>query len=217
MRTGLASKILNKLGIQINPSTEENQTNGSQKTQIVDDSGAIAGVDNSTETLQVIDYEHHETHSGSHYLVCSVQELSINQVLDFTFTTPNTDKWIHLTWEIEPESETAWYVYEGAVITNALANSITPRNNNRNSANTSDTLLKYEIQANLATANADTNVTGSILLENGITGSGKSGGDSERSRELVLKQDTIYCLRAVADTAGYINFCMQWYEHINKN
>jgi hypothetical protein len=173
-------------------------------------------IDSSTHTLQTIEYEHHEIHEGSHFFVDGVQDLSINQVLDFTFTTPNTTTWSHLTWKFDTESETAWYIYEGATATNALANSITPRNNNRNSATTSVNTLKYEVQADLATANADTNVSSATLLQSGISGAGKTVGDDKRERELILKQNTIYCMRAIASTAGYIYFHMGWYEHANK-
>jgi len=29
---------------------------------------------------------------------------------------------------------------------------------------------------------------------------------------IIMKQNTIYCLRATASAAGYIDFDMQWYE-----
>lgn len=174
---------------------------------------AFVRIDASTSSLQVIDYEHHEIHGESHYFAIGVQDLSINQVLDFTWLMPNTTAWAHWTWMISTESETAWYVYEGATATNALANSITPRNNNRNSSNTSGTTMLYEVQADLATANADTDVSGATLLESGISGSGKDVGNASRQNEIIMKQNTLYCLRAVATAAGYINFTMEWYEH----
>ena len=129
---------------------------------------------------------------------------------------PNTTKWIHWTWEIETSKGVTWYVYEGAVATNPLANTFTPINNNRNSANTSGTILKYEIQADLAAANADTDVTTATLLETGVTGDNRTAGDSKRESELILKQNTLYCLRAVATAASVINFKMDWYEHTSK-
>lgn len=183
----------------------------------VDGSMSPISVDPATNVIEIIDYEHHEIHSGSHFFVCGVHDLSINQVLDFTWQMPNTAKWTHWTWSIETENETDWKVYENAVATNALANTITPFNNDRNSANISGTTMKYEVQANLAAANADTNVTGATLLEAGISGSGKDSGVDERSHELIMKQNTLYCLRAEATAAGYINFCMEWYEHTNND
>ena len=77
--------------------------------------------------------------------------------------------------------------------------------------------MRYEDQVNLAAANADTNVSGAVLLGSGIAGAGKDAGSASRDRELVMKQNTLYCLRATANTAGYINFSMQWYEHTDKN
>ena len=131
---------------------------------------------------------------------------------------PNTTKWSHWVWEIDTESETLWYVYENATETNPLANTVTPYNNNRNSANTSNTTMKYEVHNNLATANADTDVTGAIALESGISGSGrKSLGSSDRHSEIVNKQNTLYCMRAIASAAGYINFKIEWYEHTDKD
>lgn len=174
-------------------------------------------LDSSTNSLMTVAYEHHEVHSGSHFFVVNYQDLSINNVLDFTWLMPNTTKWTHLTWSLVTEAETLWQVYEGAVATNPLANAVTPRNNNRNSATTSGTTMKFELQTNLAAANADTDVSGATLLEQGISGAGRASGNAMRTNEIILKQNTLYCLRATATAAGYINFDMQWYEHTNKH
>lgn len=174
-------------------------------------------IDASTNSLQTVEYEHHEIHSGSHYFVQGYQDLSINNVLDFTWLMPNTTKWIHWNWQISTESETLWQVYEGATATNPLANAVTPLNNNRNSGNTSGTTMKFELQTNLAAANADTDVSGATLIESGISGAGRDSGDSKRTDELILKQNTLYVLRATASAAGYINFHMAWYEHTDKH
>lgn len=173
--------------------------------------------DGSTHSLCTVDYEHCEIHSGSHYFVTGYQDLANGNVLDFTWQMPNTTKWIHWTWEISTESETNWFVYENVVATNPLANSVTPINSNRNSSNTSGTTLKYEKQTNLTAANADTNVAGATLLESGISGAGKDAGDDRRNNELVLKQNTLYCLRAIASAAGFINFKLKFYEHTSKD
>lgn len=173
--------------------------------------------DASTHSIQTIDYEHHEIHSGSHFFVSGYQDLANGNVLDFTWQMPNTTSWIHWIWEIETEVEYNWYVYETATATNPLANVITAYNNNRNVLTTSGTTMRFEVQADLATANADTSVAAATLLESGIVGAGKSAGMASRSRELVMKQNTLYCLRAIANAAGYINFNMQWYEHTDKN
>ena len=173
--------------------------------------------DAATHSIQTMSYEHHEIHSGSHYFVDGYADLAINNVMDFTWLMPNTTKWTHWTWKLAVEAETLYQVYETAVATNPLANVITPLNNNRNSGNTSGTTMRYEVQTNLAGANADTDVSGATLIASGIIGAGRSGGFDSRDKEIILKQGTLYCLRSTASAAGYQNFLMEWYEHINKN
>ncbi len=175
-------------------------------------------IDASTNTLQTIEYEHHEIHDGSHYFVVGYQELTAGDVLQFTWVMPDTTKWTHWVWDIDCEAETQWYVYEAGVIDSALANSITPLNSNRNSGNASGTIMRFENHANIGDANDHVDVSGATLLGSGIAGSGKKiGGNSSRINELILKQDTIYVMRAVEVSPGYINFNMQWYEHQDKH
>ena len=163
-------------------------------------------LDQATNSLQIIDYAHHEIHAGSHFFVSGVATLPINDVLDFVWVMPNTAKWVHWLWKIGSSVEMAWYVYENAIVNNALANVITPFNNNRNSLAISGTTMRFEVQADLAAANVDTDVTTAILLKSGIIGAGKSSGSENRESELNLKQGATYCLRVVAAAAGYIDF-----------
>jgi len=174
-------------------------------------------MDGSTHSLQIIDYDHHEIHSGSHYFISGYADLAINHVLQFTWQMPNTAKWTHWVWKIFTEAETLWQVYEGGTITNPLANALTPLNNNRNSLNVSGTTMRYEDHANLAGANGDVDISGALLIESGIAGAGKDAGFSDRGSELVLKQNELYVLRATATAAGYVNFYMEWYEHTDKD
>ena len=178
---------------------------------------AHASIDGATNTLQTIEYEHHEIHSGSHYFVVGYLDIpGANDVLDMTWQMPNTAKWIHWTWSIQTESAVLWQIYEGVVATNALANTMPIYNSNRNSSNTSGTTLKYEIQADLATADADTAVGSATLLKSGKVGDNQTGGQAKRESEMVMKQNSLYLLRAQATGAGYINFEMEWYEHSDK-
>lgn len=175
-----------------------------------------SGVDASTESLQVVDYEHHEIHSGSHYHIADVEDLSINNVFDMQFTTPNITKWSHLTFKLDTEAETLWYIYEGVVIVTP-GTTITPLNNNRNSTNTSGNTIAGILNTSVANANSDTTVAGATIISHGIIGAGRSGGSASRENELILKQNTIYSLRAIASAAGYISFTVEWYEHTDKN
>lgn len=175
------------------------------------------GIDRSTNTLQFITYEHHEIHAGSHFFIEDVGELAINNVYDIQFTTPDSTIWSHLTFKLDCESETEWFIYEGATI-NTAGTSVTPINNNRNSTKTSVNTVAMINNGSLTDANADTDVSGATLLGKGIVSSGKSNlGNDTRDNEIILKQNTTYCLRAVATAAGYIDFLLSWYEHQNRN
>ena len=179
--------------------------------------GSVVGVDRTTNVLETIEYEHHEIHSGDHYTVHGFLDIpGANDVLDFTWQMPNTTKWIHWNWSIGFTKGITWYIYEGAVATNALANTITPINSNRNSGNTSGTTMKYEVQADLDTANADTAVGSATIISSGKEGDNRTAGGASRSNEIIMKQNKLYCIRAIATAAFTINFDMQWYEHTNK-
>lgn len=55
----------------------------------------VARLDASTHVLKFIDYVHSEIHGGSHYYIEGVQDLSLNNVFDMQFITPNSSKWSH--------------------------------------------------------------------------------------------------------------------------
>ena len=64
-------------------------------------------VDGSTETIQVIDYEHHEIHGGSHYFLSGVNDLSINEVYDVQFTASTTQTFEVSLWS-KPFGDYTW-------------------------------------------------------------------------------------------------------------
>ncbi len=57
-------------------------------------------IDASTNSLQTVDYEHHEVHSGSHYYIEGHATLSNGNALYAKIITPNTAKWSHFVWNI---------------------------------------------------------------------------------------------------------------------
>jgi len=173
-------------------------------------------IDPSTHSLQIIDYDHHEIHGGSHYFIEDVVDLSINNVYDLQWTTPATTKWAHFTFRLQVEAETNWYIYEGATIAVA-GTAITARNNDRNSGNASGMTIAGITNTSVANANADTAVAAATQLAHGIAGAGKDAGNAERSNEIILRQNTIYCFRAIATAAGFVNFRVEWYEHTAKD
>ena len=173
-------------------------------------------IDGSTETLQMIEYEHHEIHSGSHFFVHGVVDLSINEVYDIRITTQNTSKEAHFLYHILTDSKTDIYMYEGVQIAAAGTN-IPIYNNNRNLPTNSILLFSGILNTSTALANEDTLLAGSTAITHRKSGDGKEGGVVDRSDELILKRGTVYCKRFIATAAGYINWKFQWYEHTPKN
>jgi len=148
----------------------------------------VARLDASTHAWQVIKNEHHEIHGGSHYLIENVQDLSMNNVFDMQFVTPNSNKWTHFTFILSSESELEWMIYEDATIL-VTGSAITAFNSHRNVAKVTGNLIYGHVNANLAAANADTDVSGALELSHGILGAGKDAGLVDRSKELVLKKN----------------------------
>ena len=80
-------------------------------------------MDASTHTLQTIEYEHHEIHSGSHFFVHGYLDIAgANDVLDFTWQMPDSTKEIHWNWTIDFEKGLEWSIYEDVIATNPLDN-----------------------------------------------------------------------------------------------
>ena len=184
---------------------------------IFSEAGIAAGVDAVTESLQTVTYEHHEIHSGSHYFIDGVIDLSINEVYDIQLTTPNTTKWAHMVFTVACENETMIYTYEDVTIVTPGGTSYAKINNNRNSSNTSGLTVNGILNTSIGNANADTDVSGATILNQTIVGSGRSSGSINRASEIILKQNTDYSMRIIASAAGYTGFHFLWYEHINKH
>jgi hypothetical protein len=195
-------------GISTNSNSQLNVT-------LFDEAGVPAEIDNSTHSIQTIEYEHHEIHAGSHYAIDSYIDLSLNNVIDLQVTTPDTTEEYHFLAEIDCESETMWELYEDVTI-NVAGTTVTPINNNRRSANTSNLTVGAILNTSTTNANADTAIAGATLLRVGIIGAKKTGGSGERTNEIILKRDASYTLRLTATVAGYSDYHISWYEHIPK-
>lgn len=176
-------------------------------------------VDNATDTNMVILYEHHEIHDGSMFNVFNWSDVPANGVIDIRITTANSEKWMHFIEDISTEAEGTFWFYEGVVI-NTAGTALTPRNNNRNSTNTSLSSIDFIVNDSIALANADTDISGATLLMYGKSGSGRnSGGGISRDVEMILKQNTIYSVRVQNNdntSTRWVDYHLLWYEHANK-
>ena len=167
-------------------------------------------IDRSTNSLQTVDYEHHEIHSGSHYNLCdySASGLASGVVIEFLFTTPNTTEWSHLTFSVFSATGATIELYSGVTgITGGTAK--TPINNNGNSVNTSNVTI---LQDPSAITSDGTRVAGFLA------GAGREAGFVSRSKENVLTQGSTAMVRITTTAAqNQISWCAEWYEHTDKH
>jgi len=170
---------------------------------------APISIDSSTHAINAITYEHHEIHGGSHYNYCDyLAATGSGTVIEFIFTTPNTTKWVHLTFDVFSATGATIQLYEGTSgITGGTP--ITPRNNNRNSSNTSDVTLLKDPSA----------ITSDGARAAGfLAGAGRNSGFVARDKEYILAQNQTYMVRITSTAASNaISWCAEWYEHTDKN
>lgn len=177
---------------------------------LFDEDGIPASVDDITETLQIIDYSHHEVHSGSHYFYSDCITLGNGATQDYLITTPNTTTWLHFLFDIKGTLSTDISIFEaGDRVGTTLQ---TTYNNNRNSLNVSEATLHK------GTSGGTTDGTDIHPDCFGTGVAGGFGGVSDRSNEIILKQDTKYLIRITSNTNGNrLSVHFDWYEHVNKN
>ena len=172
-------------------------------------------MDSSTRAFTTIDHGHHEIHAGNSYSRINTVEIPINNVYDVQVITPNTAKLCHLFFNFDVESETNWYLYRGVTVT-TTGTLLTSFNADHNSTNVAGLKLYGIANGSVADANADTHTTASTLVYSGIIGAKGSCGSYDHQHEIILKKNTIYSFRFLANAAGYVNKHFDWYEHTNN-
>lgn len=197
-------------------STSANQTNGTQIAQIYgktsDTTFQVPRVDAYTHTLQVIDYEHHEIHAGSHFFYYDYDgDVDTTAPKYYRLTTANTTKWIHIQFGLQSEGSGTWQLFENPTI-NAAGTTATVFNNDRNSLTASTLTVAYDA----TTTNDGTQIkvwrTGS-----GTNAPSRAGSESRSSVEIILKQNEDYVLKFTPDAdKAKTKVEFLFYEHINK-
>lgn len=150
-----------------------------------------------------IDFPHHEIHKGDHYYFCDYQLwVALNWIINFTLTTPNTTTYPHFSFAVSASLWATIEVFEWTTWV-SLWTAITPRNNNRNSSNTSImTILKNP------TITSDWTRAAWYLCW-----WWRVGWFIEREEENILKQNTTYLLRITSlANSNDIGWCASWYE-----
>jgi len=169
-----------------------------------------SAIDLISGAVNVIDYSHHEMHSGSHYFIKTflVDTGGSGSTSYFAFTTPNTSTRAHARALIAPDVDTEVNIYEGSVITGGTP--VAGVNNDRESSNV----------AGLISVAAPAHTTPGALVWAARTGGGKNpvGVSPGFNYEIIAATDTVYVFeiikRTTADLVVDIDFW--WYEHTPK-
>jgi len=185
-------------------------------------------MDASTNTLQAIDYAHHEIHSGSHYTAMhSVANIgaatSPDDAITLTFTTPNTTKWPHMVVSFSGVGGALCRVREGGSGGGSPTGAVTCFNNNRNSANTSGLLDIDSPTAGQISYDAGLDTGGLLIVNEYISGAATnqnragSSAESGGRYEWELKQNTRYQISLFVAAAVAASIVLHWYEHTDKH
>lgn len=176
----------------------------------LDGSLSPAGIDKATNTLQIIDYAHHEIHSGSHFMYTDAVELDSAETQDYLITTPNTTKWAHMLFDMDGSVITQWQLYESSDKNGTTLQTV--GNNNRNSSTTA-TLIVHK-----GTSGGTTDGSVIHLYKGGAASQQSMAASMARNdSEIILKQNTKYILRVTSGTDNNLtNIRLEWYEHTDK-
>jgi hypothetical protein len=166
--------------------------------------------DSSTSAINVLDYGHHEIHSGSAYsfsLVTTAAQGGGTHVI--RLVTDNTTKWTHMLAGFLSDQAFTVTFYEG---TTFLANGTggASFNRNRNSDNTSTLTVSY---------GATIDVAGTQLFS-ARTGARGVGSNIRSDNEWILKQNTAYAIELTnhaTSAAANLSVELHYYLHTDKN
>lgn len=185
-------------------------SNTQLRTTVYDEVGTPAKVDPLSQTLQIIDHAHHEIHHGEHFFLVDWVELDATETTEITFLTPSTGKEIHILTALHVTGQVEIETYEGTTATND-GTLRTIYNSNRNSSNTSDTVIRQD-----PTIIADGALLFRMSLGSGTNPANTVGAGTGRDDELIMMQNTKYLMRITSNTASNrISFRWFWYEHID--
>lgn len=184
-------------------------------------------LDKATNTIQTIEYEHHEIHAGSSFTCHYNNDVTnVGEMTGIAFNTPNTTKWIHIEVSAFASGASYFAIYEVADLDVDEGTDLAIYNRDRNSL-TASTVSTVETspEAGKATSYTEAQLSGATLstateiMRKYIGTSGKSaiGGEARGIGEFILKQATQYAFVLVSLTADDVthNITLDWYEHTN--
>jgi hypothetical protein len=191
--------------------------------QFVDSSGRSPKTDSTTKALMIIDYAHHEIHSGSTFRVQAFDDAiaatAASGELVIAFFVPNQEKKPHMIWDFVHEGDMTLSLLEGVTLTAGTGTNVTCKNSNRSSSNTS--VLQGVATGALLSGNVTANPTYSggtaiSLIRN--YGAKNVGSESGRRDEIILNPNTYYAFvldnNETTTQGGQIR--LEWYEHTDS-
>ncbi len=177
-------------------------------------------LDRSTYAVNVIDYAHHEVHSGNSFGVSTVDaDLDNGDTLVMVFTVPDTVKWMHMISIMRNTSSSLAEMLEGPTIGANKGSEISIHNKNRNSTKVSiATSVAASPTIGKVSIGAAITADGTSLEPEYIgTGKDKGAGETRALAEYILKQNKIYAFRLIgAADNGNASIKLVWYEHTDK-
>lgn len=179
--------------------------------------------------LKVIDYPHHEIHSGSAF-TCHFSQTAPTAVGEMTmiaFNTSNTTKWIHMFAHFSSTAASTATIYEIADLDVDEGTDLAIYNRDRNNL-TLSTVSSIETVPEVGKATSYTvaqaagaTLSTAVPIYQKYLGSAAAGADTGgevRSEvEFILKQNTQYAF-VIANTTiddNTHNIVLSWYEHVN--
>jgi hypothetical protein len=196
-----------------------------------DDPDKQAKIDDSTHSLQIVDYAHHEIHSGSTFAI-HLADATFAKAgeMGVLFKTPAGTKWFHLVYAIDVATKSIFDILEAPTVDtgNYPTTFYVPRNRNRNSDKISTAIsVRGTPAANEVGLILDGDTTpisaDGLVLHTEVIGGAKnktaSSGHSHDD-EYILKADTVYYFRVKGDDTGTADLQLSmeliWYEHTDK-
>ena len=166
--------------------------------------------DGVTNSIKIVEYEHHEIHAGSHYFYRDKNEIASGSTQDYIVYAPHSSKHIHFVYTVDGSAITQFDLYEetdrlGTTLQNTF-------NSDRNSSNTPG-MKVYKGQSG--------GTTDGTLLKTYKGGAAaqqsRQGSMIRATEEIVLKENTKYLIRITSGTNNNLtNVLFTWYEHTSN-
>jgi len=166
--------------------------------------------DGVTNAIRTIDYQHHEIHAGSAFTVSKVITVPAGLKAWLLITTPNSDKWAHMTFSVTCDAAYTSTFYEGPDY--AGGTGVLEVNHDRNSLTAATTTVTHTPSENSAAGGEGTALW---TFQGGASHPASTQVSSGARGEFILKQNTLYLLEIVATENDIAYFQLDWYEHTN--